>query len=305
MEGSQGVSCAQGQTEPSGSAAVGLTLLLSGGVAEAMEVMQRTLATVQEAATQALAGLGQLQAAAMMAATVPPPRQPEQVVGDTGKPTAAPEGGVRQEWRAVRPPPTAAVVLDAASAFVPSMVPDGEWLAPMPDLAPASAEHLVVQPTVPPTASHASVTMARQRQLGMQAPTLFATFAPTAPNLPVVSATLPASIVGTRQGQAELPWPTSEWPVAGPEDDTQEARSLPAAPPAVATGMDMMSRAYAPMAMRTAAGGPVGGDVFLDGTRVGTWVTDHLAREAGRPQSGGTSFDPRLTPAWPGTLQGN
>jgi len=44
--------------------------------------------------------------------------------------------------------------------------------------------------------------------------------------------------------------------------------------------------------------------VFLDGSRVGTWVADHLAREAGRPQAGGTGFDSRMTAAWPGTLQG-
>jgi hypothetical protein len=74
--------------------------------------------------------------------------------------------------------------------------------------------------------------------------------------------------------------------VAAPGDD--------AAPP----------RAHAPPAAPTGRGGPTGGDVFLDGMRVGTWLADHLAREAGRPQAGGTAFDPRLTPAWPGTLQG-
>jgi hypothetical protein len=51
-------------------------------------------------------------------------------------------------------------------------------------------------------------------------------------------------------------------------------------------------------------GGPTGGDVYLDGTRMGTWIADYLAREAGRPQSGGTGFDQRLTAPWPGTLQG-
>jgi hypothetical protein len=53
--------------------------------------------------------------------------------------------------------------------------------------------------------------------------------------------------------------------------------------------------------------GPRGADVaemVVDGTRLDRWLADHLAREAGRPQAGGTGFDPRLTPAWPGTLQG-
>jgi hypothetical protein len=43
--------------------------------------------------------------------------------------------------------------------------------------------------------------------------------------------------------------------------------------------------------------------VFLDGSRVGTWLSEHLARAAARPQAGATGVDPTLTPAWPGTLQ--
>ncbi len=45
--------------------------------------------------------------------------------------------------------------------------------------------------------------------------------------------------------------------------------------------------------------GPTGGDVFLDGTRVGHWLADHLAREASRPPAGATPFDPKMTAAWP------
>ena len=54
-----------------------------------------------------------------------------------------------------------------------------------------------------------------------------------------------------------------------------------------------------------ATAGPSHGDVFLDGMRVGRWMSDNLAREATRPQAGSTAFDPRLGPTWPGTLQGN
>ncbi len=53
-----------------------------------------------------------------------------------------------------------------------------------------------------------------------------------------------------------------------------------------------------------AAGGASGGDVFLDGMRVGRWLGNHLAASVARPQRGATGFDPRLTPAFPGTLQG-
>jgi hypothetical protein len=49
---------------------------------------------------------------------------------------------------------------------------------------------------------------------------------------------------------------------------------------------------------------PTSGDVYLDGTRLGTWMTNHLAREASRPPSGATGFDPRMSIAWPGAQQG-
>lgn len=42
------------------------------------------------------------------------------------------------------------------------------------------------------------------------------------------------------------------------------------------------------------------GDVFLDGTRVGRWMSEQMARDAGRPNTGPTGFDPRRSPAWPG-----
>jgi hypothetical protein len=50
--------------------------------------------------------------------------------------------------------------------------------------------------------------------------------------------------------------------------------------------------------------GPTSGDVFLDGSRLGTWIANHLARQASRPPSGATGFDPRMGIAWPGTQQG-
>ena len=42
------------------------------------------------------------------------------------------------------------------------------------------------------------------------------------------------------------------------------------------------------------------GDVFFDGTRVGRWMSEQMARDAGRPNTGPTGFDPRRNPAWPG-----
>jgi hypothetical protein len=45
--------------------------------------------------------------------------------------------------------------------------------------------------------------------------------------------------------------------------------------------------------------------VFLDGTLLGHWLSDHLARETARPQTGSTGFDPRLSAIWPGAHPAN
>ncbi len=42
----------------------------------------------------------------------------------------------------------------------------------------------------------------------------------------------------------------------------------------------------------------------LDEARLGRWLAEHLAEETRRPARGATGFDPRLSPGWPGTLQG-
>ena len=43
---------------------------------------------------------------------------------------------------------------------------------------------------------------------------------------------------------------------------------------------------------------PSGGDVMLDGARVGRWMAAALAEQAARPPSGPTFFDPSQSPAW-------
>jgi len=55
----------------------------------------------------------------------------------------------------------------------------------------------------------------------------------------------------------------------------------------------------------SASGGPTQGDVYLDGMRVGRWMANSMARAASRPQGGATGFDARMSPVWPGSLQGS
>ena len=61
------------------------------------------------------------------------------------------------------------------------------------------------------------------------------------------------------------------------------------------------SSSYAPPAASSRARETsMRGDVFFDGTRVGRWMSEQMARDAGRPNTGPTGFDPRRSPAWPG-----
>jgi hypothetical protein len=46
------------------------------------------------------------------------------------------------------------------------------------------------------------------------------------------------------------------------------------------------------------------GRLEIDGALLGRFIAEHLAREAGRPPSGMTGFDPLLSPEWNGALQG-
>jgi hypothetical protein len=42
------------------------------------------------------------------------------------------------------------------------------------------------------------------------------------------------------------------------------------------------------------------GDVYVDGSRLGRWMTSHLVKAAELPRAATTGFDPRMTPTWPG-----
>lgn len=46
------------------------------------------------------------------------------------------------------------------------------------------------------------------------------------------------------------------------------------------------------------------GSSSFDEARLAQWLGAHLDEAAWRPPRGGTGFDPRLSPGWPGTLQG-
>ena len=222
----------------------------------------------------------------------------------------------------VRPPLASAAV--PASA-VPRMALDEQGSAPRqaaPRPLPGFGQ------AVPPAAGEA-----RQGQLGVAPapgrgqvraavtvmavqPPRYARYAPAAPagQPPAVTAAVVpeggfASISLTERPAEPLAAVGGRDPVRGFAWNAAPSRAEPAASvgmqvaprPTVATAAG--AAPAAPMAT-AAASGPVQGDVYLDGARVGRWMSDRLAREVNRPQGGVTGFDPRLGPAWPGSLHG-
>lgn len=98
-----------------------------------------------------------------------------------------------------------------------------------------------------------------------------------------------------------------DWPPFGSGQSAAPTASPSLAIPRAATASYVTTSpalpSVAPQSTQPTSG-HTSGDVFLDGTRLGTWMTNHLAREASRPPGGSTGFDPRMGIAWPGTQQG-
>lgn len=212
---------------------------------------------------------------------------------------------------AVTPPTAAPAMRSLAPMLLPAApsLPDFAAFAPgpsaptQPDTAPTAAaaptivrviEHhrqlvtheigrsLVPHSADPPNVSPSGIPVAPLRTivppLSVPVPeTGGVSLAPAAPPAMVAATMAPTSVTA----------PTSGAPIAVP-------------PPAMTTRQS--ATPLLPAAQ--VAAGPSQGDVFLDGLRIGRWVTDALTREAARPSAGSTPFDPRMGPSWPGTQQG-
>ncbi len=260
---------------------IGLALLLDGGVADAITSVEGMIATAQSGVVRALAGLSQVQAAGAAAASIPM------------APPVATQATVKPQ--------------EAASDIVEAVRP-AALLAPPPAVRSARAEQVSMAPvTVPGGGSVAPSPVVRTEAPDDSAPMLFSSFAPT----PVAETEIAVMSDRSTVSAKDLAAPAT----SGLGGDTLAVSSVrprqwapEASSPATQTegpATDALpQRAFAPTPRQPLQGGPTGGDVFLDGARVGSWMADHLAHEVGRPQAGGTGFDPRLTPAWPGTLQG-
>jgi hypothetical protein len=323
---------------------VGIRLVLENGISGGLSSIGRDLATFDRALAattgnlQALRDLGA--GLAMPAAAGQPAREQGRPQAEAREPTAEPsDRPARAEALTPQLPASAPALLVTAPAggestavSVPSPrdgfsdnLPVWGAMQAMP-LREAPDSHAPVVATAPlPTAPPPPERVAPAAQpAGFRTMMRYADFAPAAPPGPVaVSETLSA---GAREGAAsaveteatQVPRradvmvalhqhfarPGEGGPLP-PSLAPEQAEVAPRieAPLRLAPTLAASQPAAAPVAS-SAAAGPVQGDVYLDGTRMGRWMADHLAREADRPQTGVTGFDSRLGLAWPGSMHG-
>jgi hypothetical protein len=267
---------------------VGLRIALDDGVAAALPAVARELAVLDRAVGVVRSGLAGL---APAAEALPVP-----VVGASGA-EAAPETirtGANPVpdlpvGRGLAPPAPMETVLrgaERAAGMLPAAaVPEGP--VPQASLPPA---RVAWQRTDWPA-------LAAVPGVAAPVPSAAASFpleAVAAPPLPELPSAAP-------EAGAEAPgWAGFQRPSAAP----------PALPPSLLLPPDFAepaapAQAAAPEPEAEQDGERVlEGRLEIDGALLGRFVAEHLAREAGRPPSGMTGFDPLLSPQWAGALQG-
>jgi len=134
--------------------------------------------------------------------------------------------------------------------------------------------------------------------------------------VPGVAAAPAAEVPAARAGTVAAPEPPVAAPDAAVEREGWAGFQRPsAAPPALPPAMLLPPDFAEPAMPAQGAAAPepeaeqgeervLEGRLEIDGALLGRFVAEHLAREAGRPPSGMTGFDPLLSPQWAGALQG-
>jgi hypothetical protein len=129
------------------------------------------------------------------------------------------------------------------------------------------------------------------------APPLSAVANAVSPRSPPGEPNISPSLVG----HSVSPHPLQQ-PTAGAQMDlSQTSRAAPydaSAQPHPPSGDPTLPSAVPPPSEPPSAA--LQGDVYVDGSRLGRWMTDRLVKAAELPRSATTGFDPRMTPTWPG-----
>ena len=166
-------------------------------------------------------------------------------------------------------------------------------------VAPAGerSQGRVLQPMVPGVAPPAP---ASRTPVAPQTPM---SRTPVAPQAPAEPGSRVARLPQVRTGETRGVRPPR--PAAVVDVPATRISPVPGGPaalaPPVPPAASRPAPSYAPPASSSRAKeSSMRGDVFLDGARVGRWMSEQMARDAGRPNTGPTGFDPRRSAAWPG-----
>lgn len=314
---------------------IGIRLALDNGVSAGVTVIRQDLAALDRAIAHSTAGLRQLQTLAsqttaaslgqMPRPSVQPTPLPRPTPEASGVPLTAPNatrpdapaGDTMQPPRAMSQPGVVAPALrstaPAASPGTPRINVTADVAGPVARGTAPPLQTGPQSPRTPPTKSpataaaappHAAVRLPHsQRPAPPTGPATAQTpgtaQAPAAPSAQIAPIDTPkprADHPPPVRSSAPDRWLPGPAPAAPRSTDTS-AQSVPSRPIALP-----LQHSVAPQST-AAPQSPIGGDVFLDGGRLGHWLASTLAREAGRPPSGSTSFDPRLGISWPGAQQ--
>jgi hypothetical protein len=290
---------------------VGVQLLLEDGVSNALAAIMTQLAAADQAIDATSANWDGLDSSNHVPLS-PVPISPETPF--TRSPdTAAPDFDLPDLRNSVREPQDFAAPVTVPMPFVPL-----DALAQPKEALPASYAARIPDISAPGEAWTDSVP--KPSELGVDPapmPNIFPSaafdgdywrpaLAPDAGQPPLKLPILPAAPIPTKdrptapRAPSDPGWQTQPLSVFAPmfppradsvaPRETEPTAATPSASDLIPSrGNASEATATAPLA--DAGGGE--GQLMLDGSLLGRWVIDHLSREADRPPSGGTAFDPR------------
>ncbi len=271
---------------------VGLRIALDDGVAAALPTVARELAVLDRAVGVVRGGLAGLAPAA-----------PKGVLGMLPGPVVG-VPGAEVAPETIRTGADSAPDLAVSRGLAPR--------APMETVLRAAgrAVEMLPSPAVPEApAAPASLPPARVDWQRTDWPALAAV-----PGVAAPVASAPASFPLEAVAAPPVPELPSAAPAAEPEAPgwagaQRHSAAPPALPPSLLLPPDfaepaMPGRAEPEAAAERDEERVLEGRLEIDGALLGRFVAEHLAREAGRPPSGMTGFDPLLSPQWAGALQG-
>lgn len=307
---------------------IGITLALDNGVTSGIATIRQDLAALDRAVAASTIGLlairrlaDGLDVAAPIRSPNPPASLPQQATPVMEPALAQPS--IVPVTASFAVPPSAQV---SAERVPTAPVPAPKTLSTVLRALLPPARQLTMQSGAPPAALAAPVALVSQslpvrpmisepNRTILKSTPIAATQPPVpmSPSRTTSSTSITAPFPIQVGPPVELYRRPTRHPLA-PTHSTPSATPLPAAPKATATRSHPATRAETQtLAMPISGQSPSStnqatgfahGEIILDSVRLGRWMSDRLARAAGRPASGITAFDPRIGAIYPGAPNG-